>query len=572
MSADLIKIPFADQGDKTATPDTDPNGFVNNTEGYTKYYEISLSSGDPQAKAVERGVQNYLFNLLTSNVQVWQQFGFSPWFSNMPNGYAQNAFVMRQGADGVWRPYRSLVQNNVSDPTGNPDKWSYVQQVSDIIPYVPMPSGAGTPSAEVIGAPVDLNTLTANATYEIQNDAVAAGCANLGTVVSGMLEVKTWKDGSNTNVIQRYSARTGRIMVRGATNGAWSNWIVAANLAGDTFSGNISISTAAANGAFNKYLTNGSMRWQVGRGSDAETGANAGSSYAISRYADNGSYIDDVVVVGRADGVFNFKYQPKWAGKTPWDSGNFDPSKYLPLTGGTLTGNLGISPLNGAATLVVNGILNQPKYVLFSTNNNARWVIASSADGESGSNNGSNFRIERYADDGSIINVPMIINRRLGTISFDGILSVTNGALGNNSQVNVSSGAGTLRGMFALTNNIQRWFMGGAGDGETGGNAGSSFVLARYSDNGTYLNNALLISRATGIATFEQRPQVSGVGAVAINGATAARGGVVEFGAINISAGGDQTYDIPTPYFMCGMRNQGNTTIVWLRGAVVIQS
>jgi hypothetical protein len=50
----LILTPFANTGDQTVIPPTDPNGFVNFANGYTPDYEINLGSGDPQAKAVER--------------------------------------------------------------------------------------------------------------------------------------------------------------------------------------------------------------------------------------------------------------------------------------------------------------------------------------------------------------------------------------------------------------------------------------------------------------------------------------------------------------------------------------
>ena len=52
----------------------------------------------------------------------------------------------------------------------------------------------------------------------------------------------------------------------------------------------------------------------------------------------------------------------------------------------------------------------------------------------------------------------------------------------------------------------------------------------------------------------------------ATKGGTCQTTGLTEFGAINISAGGNQTYDLPAPYVMCGLRNIGNTTIVYLRG------
>jgi hypothetical protein len=75
----LILTPFANTGDQTVIPPTDPNGFVNFANGYTPDYEINLGSGDPQAKAVERGIQNYLFNALTTAVQAWQTSNRLSW-------------------------------------------------------------------------------------------------------------------------------------------------------------------------------------------------------------------------------------------------------------------------------------------------------------------------------------------------------------------------------------------------------------------------------------------------------------------------------------------------------------
>jgi len=56
------------------------------------------------------------------------------------------------------------------------------------------------------------------------------------------------------------------------------------------------------------------------------------------------------------------------------------------------------------------------------------------------------------------------------------------------------------------------------------------------------------------------------LGSRATKGGTCQTAGLTEFGAINISAGGNQTYDLPAPYVMCGLRNIGNTTIIYLRG------
>ncbi|MGN6260270.1 MAG: hypothetical protein ACTHNO_06005 [Ralstonia sp.] len=57
----------------------------------------------------------------------------------------------------------------------------------------------------------------------------------------------------------------------------------------------------------------------------------------------------------------------------------------------------------------------------------------------------------------------------------------------------------------------------------------------------------------------------------ATKGATAQVNAVTEFSYIDISKGGNQTLDLPAPYVMCGLRNVGNTTILYLRGTYLTQ-
>jgi Chaperone of endosialidase len=77
------------------------------------------------------------------------------------------------------------------------------------------------------------------------------------------------------------------------------------------------------------------LRWAVLPGdSAAEQGANAGSNFAINRYADAGTIIDAPLTINRATGVVNFS-------KSPTVGGAAFP--YLPIAGGNLTGVLGVA-------------------------------------------------------------------------------------------------------------------------------------------------------------------------------------------------------------------------------------
>lgn len=66
--------------------------------------------------------------------------------------------------------------------------------------------------------------------------------------------------------------------------------------------------------------------------------------------------------------------------------------------------------------------------------------------------------------------------------------------------------AGNPRGIHWKTAAGYRWYAFANGATETGGNAGSDLSIARFDDRGAYLDTALTIARATGVANFLQRP------------------------------------------------------------------
>jgi hypothetical protein len=234
MAPPLIVTPFAASGDQSVVPATDPNGFVNYLTGYTPDYEINLTAGDPQAKAVERGIQNYLFNALTGGMQAWQVSNRPPWYNNMPGGYAQWAEVVFPNGSGVPVPYRSLVSGNTATP-GSSVNWEYIQGSGEMIKNIPMPSGGPNgPGSLLVTAATDFNTFTASGTFQFQSDAVVTGSPHTpsnggNAAAAGMLEVTTWLNAGATYVTQFFRDRNGLAFMRGATNGSWTAWKIWAN-------------------------------------------------------------------------------------------------------------------------------------------------------------------------------------------------------------------------------------------------------------------------------------------------------------------------------------------------------
>lgn len=228
MSGSIILQPFANAGDIFIPPQTDPSNFVNFNQGYTPDYEIELASGNPQAKAVERTVQNALFKIATENIQAWQQLGFAQWYSTMPGGYAENAMVMRQDAFLVWKPYRSTVSGNITDPNGSAT-WEYIPLPSAALQNVPMPSGGpGGAAAMLVTVATNFNSFTTG-TWTVKTDAIANGSANApapqgGTPAAGVLESIVWLNGATPYTAQRYLDRNGNSFFRGASAGVWTPW------------------------------------------------------------------------------------------------------------------------------------------------------------------------------------------------------------------------------------------------------------------------------------------------------------------------------------------------------------
>lgn len=249
----LIITAFADSGDKTPVPQSDPNGFVSFLSGYTPDYELNLASGDPQAKAVERGIQNFLFNAGTLATKAWQQANRPPWYNNMPGGYARFAEVVFDTGNGLPTPFRSLVAGNVASPA-NSANWEYVEGTGELVRHIPMPTGGPQGSASfIINVPTNFNSFVQSGSWQFQSDAVVTGSpnapANGGNAgQAGMLEVTAWADGANAFVTQFYRDKAGLSFMRGATNGTWTAWKIWAN-ATQFVIGEVRMWTGAANQA-----------------------------------------------------------------------------------------------------------------------------------------------------------------------------------------------------------------------------------------------------------------------------------------------------------------------------------
>lgn len=92
------------------------------------------------------------------------------------------------------------------------------------------------------------------------------------------------------------------------------------------------INGAAATNRLLRFMTNGVVRWDYAANASAESGANAGSDFTLSAYADNGAYIDDPFLVQRVSGGFFVFNRPIYSNNT---------------TDATAVGTAGVTLLSG---------------------------------------------------------------------------------------------------------------------------------------------------------------------------------------------------------------------------------
>jgi len=109
-----------------------------------------------------------------------------------------------------------------------------------------------------------------------------------------------------------------------------------------------------------------------------------------------------------------------------------------------------------------------------------------------------------------------------GSMTVGGVLTVNSG------YTYLNGAAGQNRFNIYQTSSVNRWFAGVNGDPESGGNTGTSFAIGRYTDTGVYIDEPLIINRATGMVSMSD-------GATVNNGL--AVGGTLTAPTVNIDGG-----------------------------------
>jgi hypothetical protein len=301
-----------------------------------------------------------------------------------------------------------------------------------------------------------------------------------------------------------------------------AGWNPTLPLTGGTLTGNLVISSAAANPAliltgptgFNRQIngqTLGSNRWRMDLGNSvAESGGNVGSNFAITAFSDAGVAVGTPLVIERSTGYMNLCA-------------------------------LGATPFAPGAAATIHSVIRMNKatgginYIIGQSNASNRWVMSlGSGAAESGSNAGSDFLIQNYSDTAALLGTPLSISRATGNVT-----------IGTTTPTLIIDGpAGSNRFLQYNTSGALRWYAYVTGGAESGGNVGSDYAINRYSDAGAFLAQGLVINRANGTVTIPGSLNVTGTstlnGSVAMNALSCStintNGNTITAGPVNAGA------------------------------------
>lgn len=222
-------------------------------------------------------------------------------------------------------------------------------------------------------------------------------------------------------------------------------------------------------------------RWQMQLGNNtAEGGANAGSDFALSRFNDAGTLLGTPISVNRATG-------------TVFIQGAAQPNLEVSTTTATDSAVISINKQVGVGS---------QSYLFGKRLGVNRWGVSlGNSNTETGSNNGSDFHIERWSDAGSNLGVAFGIRRSDGLATFQNNVSLDGNAARPSPSIYLNKTAGAnVNSIQGTTAGTIRWNMQlGNGNTESGGNSGSHFALYRYSDAGALLDAPLVCQRDNGL-------------------------------------------------------------------------
>jgi hypothetical protein len=115
-----------------------------------------------------------------------------------------------------------------------------------------------------------------------------------------------------------------------------------------------------------------------------------------------------------ATDIGNFYARPTFAGNTPWDTANFNPANYIPVTNPTVNGTLTVD----GTYVTITGSNGAYKRYTTNTGSYPTWEWGASSTPQTGGNAGSDFELWSMSDTGVALYNAIGITRSTGIASF----------------------------------------------------------------------------------------------------------------------------------------------------------
>lgn len=167
--------------------------------------------------------------------------------------------------------------------------------------------------------------------------------------------------------------------------------------------------------------------------------------------------------------------------------------QYAPLTGATFTGPITLA-YSGAALNLNDTSGSGFAQLNFNKSGSQYWAWAN--------NSSSNTISLNRFNAGVFTDSPISVSPSTGLVTiadgatFNGLATFANGSA-------AISGAASINRVLAYqTNGSPRWWVQTSNEGETGGNAGTNYLICRASDSGSYIDCPVDVVRSTGNVTF----------------------------------------------------------------------
>lgn len=177
----------------------------------------------------------------------------------------------------------------------------------------------------------------------------------------------------------------------------------------------------------------------------------------------------------------------------------------------SITGSLLVNAIAANSSIEIRSTTSGNKRSLFyTTNGSLRWEAQTTNTAEGGAQSGSDYVISRYSDAGAFIDNPFQIIRSNGNVNVANALNLTSGDItttngdlnlngtGSTRQIVINANAGQVKRIQFRSANSARWEVNSDGTAESGGNAGSNFVIARSNDAGATIDSPFTIIRSDG--------------------------------------------------------------------------